>query len=107
MPTDLFFKINFSISFERQYSTVPNLLTCNTSLAVALHLIFNLISSVYGLREDFETLFVNDGYIYENESRLFTYASKEISTAIYGITTAFIIPSSIVAIIYRARRSTR
>jgi len=197
MLTDLFFKINFSISiiasifglilsiitiftisFERQLHSVTNLLTCNTSLAVGLYLIFSLIASIYGLNEKWslnqpacqfrayifvvsctallyshsihaisrlffvifhkyrylltwrihwilviiswvlgiflpiEPFFFNNGYIYENESRLCTCTTKTTLTATYIIITAFIIPFNIVTIIYsllicHAHKSTR
>ncbi|CAF3948467.1 unnamed protein product [Rotaria sordida] len=197
MLTDLFFKINFSISIaasiiglilsgitiyiiscKRECRTVNNLLTSNTSLICGVYLIFSLISSVYGLEKNWALtqpacqfraygfvvsctlllyshlihaisrlffvvfykhkylltwhthwimiiinwllgilipailLFIEGSYVYEEESRLCTCTTKKIGTAMYGITTAFIIPFNIVTIIYttlvcRARQSTR
>ncbi|UJR08424.1 hypothetical protein I4U23_012694 [Adineta vaga] len=186
MLTDLFFKINFSISivasiiglifglptiliilFKCKGHHITNLLTCNTSVNVALYLIFNFISSIYGLEEYWATqqvackfraygfvvsctlllyshsvhainrlfavvfykhkylltyrshqlmivinwllglilpigvYFIDDnGYIYEQESRLCTCSTKKSLSALYGIITAFVIPFHIVVVIY-------
>ena len=162
----------------RNCHTTSNLLTCNTTLIVALYLIFSLISSIFGLKENFASnqpacrfrayafvvcctlllyshvthavsrlffivfykernllswrthwmmivinwhlgillpvvlFFIDGAYVYEPESRLCTCTTKKFFTSAYGIITAFVIPFSIVVIIYvqlvcRAYQSTR
>lgn len=94
-------RLFFVVFYKHKY-----LLTWHT------HWILIIINWFLGILLPIEPFFIPGGYIYENESRLCTCTTKKVSTAMYGITTAFLIPFTIVTIIYttliyRAHRSTR
>lgn len=76
------------------------------------HRIMIIFNWHFGILFPLILFFIDDAYVYEQESRLCTCTTKKFSSSMYGIITAFVIPFNTVVIIYiqlicRARRSSR
>ena len=94
-------RVFFIVFYKRKYL-----------LTFRAHWYLILFNWIIGILIAIEPIFLENGFIYERESRLCTLTTKTVATSFYGVAVAFVVPLGIAAGVYtmifiKARQSSQ